>query len=261
LEEVSLSAEANREALFQYVLRIGDNALILGQRLSEWCGHAPILEEDIALANIALDQIGLARLTLSYAGEVEGRGRDEDALAFLRSDPDFRNLLLVEQPNLDFGHTITRQFLYDAFHVGFFDALRQSSDDQLAAIAGKAVKEVTYHLKHSGDWVIRLGDGTDESRRRAQRALDELWTYTGEMLVKDPIDEALSDVGVAVDRGEIRAAWSARVDAVLAEATLDRPRDGPMLEGGRDGAMHSEHLGHLLSEMQFMQRRFPESKW
>jgi ring-1,2-phenylacetyl-CoA epoxidase subunit PaaC len=249
-----------KDQLFEYLLRLGDSSLILGQRLSEWCGHGPELEEDIALINVALDLIGQARSLLTYAGEVEGRGRDEDALAFLRDGTDYRNLLLVEQPNQDFAYTIARQFLFDAFHLELQRALMGSRDEQLAAIAGKSVKEVTYHLRHSSEWLVRLGDGTPLSHDRMQTALDDLWMYSGEMFEMDALETALAEAGVAPDRGALLPAWEARVAAVIEESTLQRPDDGWMQSGGLRGR-HSEHLGHILAEMQHLQRAHPGAEW
>lgn len=246
--------------LVQYTLRLADDALVLGHRLSEWCGHAPMLEEDIALANIALDLIGQARPLYAYAGEVEGNGRDEDQLAYLRDAPAFRNLLLVEQPNGDFAVTLMRQFLYSAFMDPFWRAAKASTDAMLAAVAAKAEKEVAYHLRHSAEWVIRLGDGTPESQGRAQDALDELWMYTGEMFEADDANRLLIAAGVAVDPEGLRAEWNRTVDTVLAEATLRRPADGWMQTGGRRGR-HSEHLGHILADLQFLQRAYPGATW
>ena len=246
--------------LVQYTLRLADNALVLGHRLSEWCGHAPILEEDIALANIALDLIGQARALYTYAGEVEGAGHDEDKLAYRRDAPQFRNILLVEQPNGDFAVTIARQLLYSAFMDPYWRAMTESKDATLAAIAAKAEKETAYHLRHSAEWLIRLGDGTEESHRRAQDALDELWMYTGEMFETDRIDRALIETGVAVDPAALRPEWNRTIDAVLAEATLTRPADGWMQSGGRTGR-HSEHLGYILADLQFLQRAYPDATW
>ena len=246
--------------LFQYVLALGDDALVLGHRLSEWSGQAPMLEEDIALSNLALDLIGQARLFYDYAGEIEGKGRDEDALAYLRDEHNYTNLLLVEQPNGDFAATMVRQLLYAAFMHPYYEALRNSGDRQLAAIAGKAVKEMAYHVRHAGEWVIRLGDGTQESRKRATAALDDLWMYTGEMFEPDDAERGLVASGVVVDRASIRRAWDATIDRVLAEATLRRPTDGWMQSGGRAGR-HSEHLGHLLAEMQVLHRVHPGVTW
>jgi ring-1,2-phenylacetyl-CoA epoxidase subunit PaaC len=248
------------EALFEYLLRLGDTSLVLGHRLSEWCGHAPALEEDIALTNIALDLIGQARLFLSYAGEIEGRGRSEDELAYLRDAHDFRNLLLVEQPNEDFARTIARQFLFDARNVELMARLSASRDERLAAIAAKALKEVSYHVRHTSEWMIRLGDGTDLSHAKIQAALDDLWMYTGEMFAVDEIDEALIAAGIGADPAALKPTWDRRVDEVLAAATLRRPEDAWMDTGGKRGR-HTEHLGYLLAEMQFLQRAYPGATW
>lgn len=251
--------------LFAYTLRLADNALILGHRVSEWVGHAPVLEEDLALGNLALDLIGQARSFYTYAGEVEGKdtgtlGRDEDALAYLRDAGAYRNVLLVEQPNGDFAQTILRHLLYSAFAHPYFDALSRSKDATLAAVAAKAVKEMAYHVRHSGEWTIRLGDGTDESHRRAQYALDELWPYTGELFEIDQVERALIEKGIAVDPQSIRARWSKTLDQIFDEAALTRPRDGYMQSGGRSGR-HSEHLGYILVDLQFVQRTYPGAKW
>jgi ring-1,2-phenylacetyl-CoA epoxidase subunit PaaC len=246
--------------LVQYALRLADNALVLGHRLSEWCGHGPMLEEDIALANVALDLIGQARALYAYAGAAEGEGRDEDALAYLRDAGGYRNVLLVEQPNGDFAVTIARQFLYAAFMAPFWRALSASRDDTLAAIAAKAEKEAAYHLRHAAEWLIRLGDGTAESHARAQAALDELWMYTGELFEADAVERGLAERGVAADPAAVRPEWNETVDRVLAEATLERPSDGWMQTGGRTGR-HSEHLGYILAELQFLQRAYPGAKW
>ncbi|MGD9925310.1 MAG: 1,2-phenylacetyl-CoA epoxidase subunit PaaC [Pseudorhodoplanes sp.] len=251
--------------LFDYTLRLADNALILGHRVSEWVGQAPVLEEDLALGNLALDLIGQARAFYTYAGEVEGKskggpGRDEDALAYLRDAPAWRNVLLVEQPNGDFAQTIIRHLLYSAFVHPYFEALSRSKDEALAAIAAKAVKEMAYHVRHTGEWTIRLGDGTDESHRRAQHALEELWPFTGELFETDQIERALIEKGIAVDPASVRARWSSTLDHVLDEAALTRPRDGYMQSGGRSGR-HSEHLGFILTELQFLQRTYPGAKW
>src|SRR5579883_1650688 len=246
--------------LFTYTLRLADNALILGHRLSEWIGHAPLLEEELALGNIALDLIGEARALYTYAGAIEGQGRDEDALAYRRDAGDFHNILLVEQPNGDFAATIVRQFLYAAFMEPFWRALGHSRDATLAAIAAKSQKETAYHRRHAGEWLIRLGDGTEESHRRAQDALDELWPYTGELFETDAVDEALIAQGVAADPAPLRPEWESAVAAVLEEATLQRPAASWMQSGGRAGR-HSEHLGHLLATMQFLQRAYPGATW
>lgn len=246
--------------LFEFLLRLGDNCLILGHRVSEWCGHAPVLEEDIALANTALDLIGQANLWLGLAGDVEGKGRSADDLAYLRDAWDFRNLLLVERPNGDFGATLMRQFLFDAWHVEMLQALCGSADGRVAEIAGKSVKEADYHLERSSDLVIRLGDGTDESHRRMQRALDHLWPYVGEMFVDDAVDKALAEEGITVLPGALRDAWDARIGAVLLQATLEQPSDTFAQLGGRTGR-HTEHLGYILAEMQFLQRAYPGARW
>ncbi len=245
-------------ALFTYLLRRADDALILGHRLSEWCGHAPMLEEDMALANMALDLIGQARSLYAYAGEVEGQGRDEDALAYLRREGAYRHLLLVEQPNGDFAKTILRQFLYAAFADPFWRATMASTDATLAAVAAKAEKEMAYHLRHSAEWVVRLSDSTPEARRRIEAALEKLWPYTGEMFEDD--EPGLIDAGVAIDPATLTAGWRETVEQIFSRATLSLPRDGWKQTGGRHGR-HSEHLGHLLSELQYMQRAFPGAKW
>ncbi len=247
-------------ALFEYLLRLGDNSLVLGQRLSELVGEAPALEEEMALVNIALDLIGQARLFLTYAGEVEGRGRSEDDLAFRRDVLDFRCALLVEQPNGDFAHTIGRLFLVSAFNEPLYAALSRSCDERIAAIAAKSRKEVAYHLRHSGDWVIRLGDGTEESHARMQRALDDLWMYTGELFAADALDRQMQEAGIGADLARVREGWNRHVDTVLKEATLERPADGWMQSGGKDGRMHSEHLGYILAEMQFLPRAYPDAR-
>ena len=246
--------------LFEYLLRLGDNGLILGHRVSEWCGHGPILEEDLALANVALDLLGQAKLWLGLAAEVEGKGRDADTLAFLRDVREFRNALLVEQKNGDFAATMVRQFFFDAWHYLLLDALRASTDARVAEIADKAVKEVAYHLERSRDWVVRLGDGTDESHRRTQKAVNMLWPYTGELFEADEVERALVPAGIAADPAGLRPSWLDVVGATLEEATLKQPASGWMQRGGRSG-LHSEHLGYLLAEMQFLQRAYPGATW
>ena len=246
--------------LFQYTLRLADTALILGHRLSEWVGYSPVIEEDLAFGNMGLDLIGQARALYTYAGEIEGKGRDEDALAYPRDVASYRNLLIVEQPNGDFAATMVRQFLYAAFAFPYFERLARGKDATLAAIAAKAVKEMAYHLRHASEWTIRLGDGTDDSHARAQNAVDDLWPYTGEMFETDQIERALIEAGIAVDPATIHGVWNKTVGDVLAEATLARPRDGFMQSGGRTGR-HSEHLGHILSELQFLQRAYPGATW
>lgn len=250
----------DNDMLFDYLLRLGDNSLILGQRLAEWCGHAPMLEEDLALTNIGLDLLGQARMFLSYAGEVEGKGRDEDRLAYFRDTKDWRNLLLLEQPNGDFAVTMARQFFFDSFQYLQFESLSRSSDNRLAGIAAKSLKEITYHRRHSSDWIIRLGDGTDESHQKMQRAIDDLWGYVPEMFDMDAVDEAMVADGVGVDVAALRPEWDEYVNGVLAEATLSRPEDSWSVCGSREGK-HSEHLGYLLAEMQFLPRAYPDAKW
>ena len=248
------------EARFRYVLRLADTSLVLGQRLGEWVGHAPALEEDLALANIALDLIGQARLFLAYAGELEGRGRTEDALAFLRDAPEFYNVSLAEQPNEDFGHTIVRQFLIDAWQLELYEALSGSTDTRLAEIAAKAVKETRYHFRFSSGWLIRLGDGTAESHGRVEQALDALWRFTDELLTPDALDEQMAAAGIGPSLAMLRPRWEERVGAVLDEATLRRPAASPYPWHGKRG-VHSEHLGHMLAEMQHLPRTFPGATW
>jgi ring-1,2-phenylacetyl-CoA epoxidase subunit PaaC len=248
------------DILFEWLLRRGDTPLILGHRVSEWCGHSPVLEEDIALANVALDLIGQSRLWLSYAGEVEGKGRGENELAFLRDAWDFRNFLLAEQTNGDFGKTLMRQFLIDAYQVPFLAALESSGNERISEIAAKAGKEAVYHLDRSADLVIRLGDGTPESHRRMQTALDVLWAYTGEMFAGDAVDEAMFDASLAPKPENLGPQWQKTVDMVLDQATLKIPQSDFAHQGGLSGR-HSEHLGHLLADMQFLQRAYPGATW
>jgi ring-1,2-phenylacetyl-CoA epoxidase subunit PaaC len=244
----------------EYVLRMGDNALILGQRVSEWCGHAPVLEEDLALANTALDLIGQARMLLTHAGKLEGRGRDEDGLAFQRNEPHFRNLTLCELPNDDFARTIMRNYLFSAFMVLLWERLLQSRDAELAAIAGKSIKEARYHIQHAGEWVLRLGDGTAESHARTQHALDYLWPYTVEIFVDTPIDAVVEAAGVGPAWSTLEQDWMALVAPLLETATLSVPARTPFRSHGKSGR-HSEHMGHLLAEMQYMQRAYPGASW
>ncbi|WP_170367801.1 1,2-phenylacetyl-CoA epoxidase subunit PaaC [Ruegeria arenilitoris] len=249
------------EAFLQFLLRMGDNTLILGHRVSEWCGHAPVLEEDIALANTALDLIGQTQMWLGLAGEVQGEGKSADDLAFLRDAWDFRNVLLVEVPNGDFGRTLMRQFLFDAWHSIMLGRLMKSSDDRVAAIAEKASKEVAYHLERSSDTVVGLGDGTEESHRRMQEALDYLWPYVGEMFASDEVDAEMAAAGIAPDPASLREEYDVLVQRVLTEATLTIPDSRFAHKGGRDGRMHTEHLGHLLTQMQWLQRAYPGATW
>lgn len=246
-------------ALVEYLLRLGDDRLVLGHRLSEWCGHGPVLEEDIALANVALDLIGQATNFLRLAGQVEGQGRDEDVLAYFREATEFRNVKLVELPNGDFGRTIVRQFFFDAWSVLLLERLQQAQHPELAGIAAKAYKEARYHVRHSGEWVIRLGDGTDESHRRAQAAVDELWPYTGELAAADAIDQELAGT-VAPDPASLEPAWRDLVTDVIGRATLTLPPAGFQHSGGRQGK-HTEHLGHMLAEMQILARSHPGAQW
>jgi ring-1,2-phenylacetyl-CoA epoxidase subunit PaaC len=246
--------------LVLYILRRADDALILGHRLSEWCGHAPMLEEDMALSNIALDLIGQARALYAYAAEAEGSGNDEDKLAYLRDVRQYRNLLLVERPNGDFAQTMVRQLFYSAFADLYWRGMMDSTDPTLAAIAARSEKESAYHLRHTSEWIIRLGDGTDESHTRAQSAIDDLWAFTGEMFSVDDGERGLIVSGVAIDPLALKPKWFATVSDVVREATLTLPGNNWMQQGGRDGR-HSEHLGHLLSELQYMQRSFPGASW
>ncbi len=251
----------NHTALFQFLLRIGDNTLVLSHRVSEWCGHAPVLEEDIALANTALDLIGQTQMWLNLAGEVEGVGRDADRLAFHRDVWDFRNVLLVELPNGDFGRTLMRQFLFDAWHSILLGHLLTSADQRVAAIAEKASKEVTYHLERSADTVVSLGDGTAESHQRMQTALDHLWPYVGEMFIDDEIDAKMAANRIAPNSATLRDEYDKLVRKVLDEATLTVPTGSFAHKGGKAGTRHSEHLGHLLTEMQWLQRAYPGASW
>jgi ring-1,2-phenylacetyl-CoA epoxidase subunit PaaC len=254
------SIEISETPLVLYALRRADDALILGHRLSEWCGHAPMMEEDMALANMGLDLLGQARELYSYAAKVEAKGNDEDKFAYLRDVRQYRNLLLLEQPNGDFARTMARQFFYAVFADLYWRAMMNSRDATLAAIAAKSEKESAYHVRHSSEWIIRLGDGTEESHRRAQTAVDDLWAYTGEMFEVDDSERGLIDAGIAIDPAALRLRWLETVSNVLHEATLTLPKSGWMQQGGRSGR-HSEHLGHLLSELQSMQRTFPGATW
>lgn len=247
-------------SLFEYLIRLGDDSLILGHRLSEWCGHGPILEEDIAMTNLSLDLIGQATSIFEYAGKVEGKGRSEDDLAFLRYEKDYKNLLLVERPNGDFGITMMRQFLFDAYRKLLFERLVNSGDQQLSAIAAKSLKETKYHLRHSSEWVIRLGDGTEESHQKMQDALDELWKYSAELFYEDEVDKNLASIGVVPSMRGLKEEWETLVKDVLAEATLVIPTNNWEQIGGRKG-LHSEHLGFILTELQYMQRTYPGMEW
>jgi ring-1,2-phenylacetyl-CoA epoxidase subunit PaaC len=246
--------------LFNILLRLGDDGLILAQRLGEWTGHAPSVEVDLSIANMALDLIGQATHFLNYAGEVEGQGRDGDQLAFRRDVLDFSNCWLVEQPNGDFAQTMARQLLFSTWQKLLFRQLTGSADPTIAAVAEKALKEVTYHQELAAEWVVRLGDGTEESRRRMAHGLEWMWRFVPELFEMDEIAGAAHRCGLFPDLTSLRAEYDALIDAVLAEATLDRPRDQRPILGGRRGH-HSEHLGHLLAVMQFLPRTYPDARW
>lgn len=248
------------DALAAYALRLGDDSLILSQRISEWCGHAPALEVDLSLANVALDQVGQATHFLGLAGAIENAGRDADALAFRRDVMDFTNCLLVEQPNGDFAQTIARQFLFSHYQELLFAQMARAKDERFAAIAAKALKEASYHATLASDWVVRLGDGTEESKARMIAGLDWMWRFADELFVMDDVDAAAIQAGAGVDKAALRAEWDSRIDAVLADATLTRPASRRPVLGGREGR-HSEHLGHLLTHMQFLQRAYPDATW
>jgi ring-1,2-phenylacetyl-CoA epoxidase subunit PaaC len=250
----------HRALLRQWILRPADTSLVLAQQLGAWIGHAPALEEDLGLANIGLDLLGQARLLLSYAAELEARGRSEDDLAFGRDAPEFHNLALAEQPNGDFACTIVRQLLIDAYQLSLYEALAHSGDARIAAIAARAVKETRYHFRYSSGWLVRLGDGTPESRERAQTALDALWRFTAELFAPDALDEAACAAGIAPSLPDLAPQWSARVAQTLSEATLARPPDVPYRWHGKRGE-HGEHLGALLADMQFLYRAYPGARW
>ena len=251
---------AANAAHLEYVLRIADTSLILGQRLSEWCGHGPVIEEDIALTNVALDLIGQARLLLTHVGRLEGKGRDEDQLAFLRTEPQYRNLTIVELPDADFARTILRNFLVAAWQRELWQKLASSTDTELAAIAGKALKETRYHLQHAADWTVRLGDGTEESHARMQKALDYLWPYTAEFFSATAEDAAVEAAGVGPAWATLESTWEAVVRPVLEVATLTVPARTPFLSRGKQG-QHTESMGHLLTELQYLQRTYPGGTW
>ena len=251
-------------ALFQYLLRLGDTTLVLSQRLCEWTGHGPVLEEEMAVANTALDLLGQARMWLTLAGEIEGQGRDEDALAYLRDAPEYRNYLLVERPNGHYGDTIVRQFVFDIWHYMLLERLQTSRDERVAAIAAKSLKEVAYHARRSTDVLVRLGDGTELSQRRMQEALDDVWRHVGELFVDDAITEELAARGLIPLHQSLRADWDAHLAEILAEATLVMPpaqeAEQPAHQGGVHGR-HTEALGYLLAEMQHLQRAYPGARW
>ena len=248
------------QALLAYVARLGDNALILGQRMVELVAAYPELEEELANANFALDFIGQARMFYTYAGELEGQGRGEDEFAFLRDENEFRNLLLIEQPNGHFGDSITKLVLFESFYLLLLEALAECSDKRLTEIAARAEKEIRYHLRHNTLWFVRLGDGTDESHERVQGSLDTLWQYTGEMFAADDVDRIFAEAFAGPDLDAIRSEWTTRVAAIIDEATLTLPEDGWMAAGGKQGR-HSEHLGYMIAEMQYLQRKHPGASW
>lgn len=254
------SINKKNDALVEFLLRLGDDRLILGHRLSEWCGHAPILEEDIALTNIALDLLGQASALLRFAGEIEGKNRNEDDLAYFREATQFKNLQLVEQPNGDFAFTIARLFLFSVFNNLLSERLQQSSIEELAGIATKGFKESTYHLRHSKEWMLRLGDGTEESHRRLQNAVNELWRFTEEIVTFDEVEKQLHQQNVIPDLNTIAPKWNEIVAGVLTEATLIIPSKNYTVSGSRNG-FHSEHLGHMLAEMQILARSYPDAQW
>lgn len=249
-----------QEALFEYCLRLGDNSLILGHRLSEWCGHGPILEEDLAMANIALDLVGQTRSLFTYAASVEGKGRNEDDLAYLREYYEFRNALLTEQENGDFAVTIVRQLYYTAFAYLLFTELQKSKDETLAGIAAKALKETSYHLRHCTEWTMRLGDGTEESHQRMQNAVNNLWMYTEDLFAQTEGDELLIKEGIAPDLNPLKAKWTRIVGEALTKATLKMPEGGFQMKGSREGR-HTENLSYILGELQFLQRSYPGMEW
>lgn len=252
---------AKKDALFEYIIRLADDRLILGHRLSEWCGHGPILEEDIALSNMALDLIGHAASLYEYAVEIEGEGRHRDEVVYFRNDPEYRNLKIVELPKGDFGFTIARQFLFSAFSYFLYDALSEVEDEQLAGRFSKHLKEIKYHLRHSREWIYKLGDGTGESHKRIQAAFDELWTYTDELFFMDETDQFLMKNGLAVDLEEIRPRWTQHVVDVLEKATLGVSDFDQFMAGGGRKGLHTEHLGPLLAEMQHLRRSYPDADW
>lgn len=253
-------ATDTQPTIIAYATRLGDDSLVLGHRLSEWTRNGPFLEEDLALSNVALDYIGRARMYYSYAAELSGKGKTEDDFAYTRDQREFRNLLINEMPNGDFAFTMLRQLFVDVFNMGYLTELANSTDETLAAIAAKALKETRYHLRRSHEWVLRLGDGTDESHQRAQQAVDELWGYTPEFFDVDALEQSLADKGIGVDNAKLHDAWLARVSEILDEATLTVPESSWEVKGGRQG-YHTENLGHLLNDLQFLHRAYPGLKW
>ncbi len=249
-----------QQDIINYAIRLGDDSLTLGHRVSEWVSNGPFLEEDIALGNVALDYIGRARMYYGYAAELSSDKKTEDTFAFLRGEREFQNYLINELPRGDFAYTISRQLIIDSYNVHFLNHLGQSVDKNLAAIAAKAIKETRYHLRRSRDWTLRLGDGTEESHKRIQKAFDALWGYTHELFEADALEQRLIDAGIAVDVGAIKAQWLTDVGTVLKQATLATPEDNWAVRGGREG-YHTENLGHLLTEMQFLHRSYPGCRW
>jgi len=249
-----------KASLYKYVLALGDDALILGQRLSQWAYKGPFLEEDIALSNISLDMFGRANLFLEYAATLKGNDVTADDLAFKRNEREFSNHILCEQPNGNFADTMVRQFFLDAFYKLFLQKLTKSKDEQLSAIAQKSIKETTYHLRHSSKWIIRLGDGTVESHAKVQSAIDNLWMFTNELFEMNEIDNEMLEQKIGVDCSKLKIEWDKIINEILSEATLNRPEDANMPTGGRQG-IHTEHLGHLLSDMQYLQRAYPDATW
>lgn len=256
----AISIHISQDPAVQYLLRIGDTCLILAQRLGEWCGHGPVLEEDIALSNMALDLVGQARAVLTRAGQIEGRGHDEDQLAFLRDERDYVNVTLVELPRGDFAFTVVRNAMVATLLKLLWERLATSSDTELAAIAGKALKEARYHQQHAADWVVRLGDGTAESRRRTEAALKTLWRYTPELFVADAVDEAAHATGLGPRWADLQEAWTGEMAQILAAASLAPPNESAFRSTGKQG-VHSEHMGFILTEMQYLQRSFPGGVW
>jgi len=252
--------DSKPKALLNYVIALGDDSLMLGHRLSEWCRNGPFLEEDLALTNTSLDFIGRARMFYTYAAEIEGKGRGEDDIAYLRDCREYRNFLINELPNGDFAFTMARQLMVDAFDMGFFAGLAQSRDPMLAGIASKAIKESRYHLRRSEDWIIRLGDGTEESHERTQNAFNQLWGYAAEMFEMTDDEQKLVEAGIAVDRNNLKTDWTSTLHAVLRQSTLEVPEGDWAIGGGREGK-HTEHLGYLLAELQYLQRTYPGQHW
>jgi ring-1,2-phenylacetyl-CoA epoxidase subunit PaaC len=249
------------QQLINYILNLADNTLILGQRNSEWCGHGPVLEQDIAITNISLDLIGQARNFYQYAALLNGSSTTEDTLAYLRTEREFKNILLAEQPNGDWAVTVLRQFFFSNYQYLLYQQLQKSSDTQLAAIAEKALKEVTYHLRWSSEWIIRLGDGTEESKDRMLAAIDELWRFTGELFMPADYETAAANEGYGVDVTSLQQPWMQKVTSVFEEATLPLPKEGIYMQRGGKTGLHTEHLGYILAEMQYLQRTYPGCEW